>query len=86
MITKSKNNVVYVDNAQDEMAVMKEIVERKQFAMIKQRGSKKGELIDLFSASTVMAVYNALNPENKKKLESVPLVARVNMCYKLTAK
>lgn len=47
-------------------------------------GRKKGwTLLDSFSASAVCAVYNAINDENKAKLEKLPPVRIVSICFKL---
>lgn len=48
-------------------------------------GRKKGwTLLDLFSASAVCAVYKAVNEENKAKLEKLPPLRVVSICFKLT--
>lgn len=84
MITRSANNVVYVDNAMDEMEVLEQIVEQKQYATIKRHGERRGQLIDLFSAQVVMKVWNFIKEDEVKrqKFLSLPLYSRVKLSYK----
>jgi hypothetical protein len=59
---------------------MRQIVNEKQYRKI------KGHTVDLFTASHVVQVYDALNPANQKKLESLPLPMMVDLVWKLVKK
>lgn len=59
---------------------MREIVKEKQYRKI------KGHTVDLFTASHVVQVYDALGPANQKKLESLPLPKMVDLVWKLVKK
>lgn len=39
--------------------------------------------LDAWTASAVCAVYDALNETNKEKLEKLPFMAAINVCWKL---
>jgi len=39
-------------------------------------------VFDMFTASAVNTVYNALNAENKAKLDSMPIMKAVGVCWK----
>lgn len=86
MIRKGPNNVVYVDSPQEEMDVIKQIVENQQFATIKQRGAKKGVVVDLFTASIITSIFAKLTEKNKEKLAAMPLGAKIDVCYKILKK
>lgn len=45
-----------------------------------------GCMIDLFSASAVIAVYDALNPQNKMKYRGMPAPAMADIAFRLTKK
>jgi hypothetical protein len=45
-----------------------------------------GVYVDLFTASCVTQVYDAVNDENKKRLESLPVRKLVTVVYKLLNK
>lgn len=52
----------------------------------KQYAKIDGTMVDLFTASLVVQVYDALNPENQQKLMAFP-AARVSMvCFQITKK
>lgn len=47
-------------------------------------GKKKGWFyLDLFSASAVTAVYDALNEENRQRFAGLPLVTAVKVAFQL---
>ena len=60
-------------NGADRIAAIRAIVDQKQYAKI------DGCMIDLFSASAVVKVYDALNDANKAKYASLtaPRMAQV---------
>jgi hypothetical protein len=62
--TRTRKHGTKVTKATTGEAIVKacrDIVERKQYAKI------SGLMMDLFSASTIVAVYDALKPENRVK-------------------
>lgn len=40
-------------------------------------------MVDSFSASAIIAVYDKLNEANRAKLESLPVVKAASVCFKL---
>lgn len=81
MIRKGPNNVVYVDSPQDEVEAIRQVAEKRQFATVKTSGKKKGVLVDLWSASMFMNVYDNLSEENRQKLAAMPLDRKIGVCY-----
>lgn len=57
---------------------MKNIVENKSAARV------NGLLVDMFSASVYVAIYEALNEKNKAHLEAMPLQEALLLTFKLT--
>ena len=55
--------------AEDNVAVLKDIVKRKQNKDIKFKDGKMK--VDLFTASAITQVYDAVNASNKKKMEDM---------------
>lgn len=51
-----------------------------------QNAKVEGVRVDLFSASAVVQVYDALGPENREKFSSFPVVKMVDMAFKLINK
>lgn len=50
-------------------------------------GSKKGwMLVDSFTASAVLQVFNAIGPENQEKMKKLPLLKMVDISWKLVKK
>ncbi len=64
-------------NADDRIAAIRRVVERKQYAKI------DGVMIDLFTASIICQVYDALNPVNKQKFASMPARKMADIAFKL---
>lgn len=48
--------------------------------------SVDGTLLDLFSASAMVRIYDALSPANQAKLVSMPMLVAHDMVFKLMAK
>ena len=67
-------------NAAERIAAFRDIVTNKQYAKI------DGTMIDLFTASLVVQVYDALNDENKQKLMTFPAARVSAICYQITKK
>lgn len=46
-------------------------------------GNKRGwVMVDLFTASAMLTVYNALNPEHQNKFDSIPFQKLVDFTWK----
>ena len=59
---------------------LKQIVEEGQCACI------GGQMIDLFSASAIVTVLDALSPKNRTKLLTYPLVDMATLSFKVLKK
>ena len=55
----------------------REIVRRKQYAKVNE------VMVDLFSASAIVKVYDNLNPNNQAKLVSRPVAGVSDIAFKL---
>ncbi len=64
-------------NPADRIAAIRRVVAEKQYAKI------DGVMMDLFSASYITQVYDALNPENKIKFASFPAARMAGIAFKL---
>lgn len=62
--------------AKTRMEQFQKIVDEKQF------GKVDGVRVDLYSASAVVKVHDALNPEIKKKFEALPVAKMVSFAFK----
>jgi len=65
-------------NAKDRIAATRQVVEKKQYAKI------DGCMADLFSASLVCKVYDALNDTNKAKFAAFKWPVMAQIALKLT--
>ena len=54
-----------------------QVVTDKQYAKI------DGIMVDLFSASTIMAVYNAINETNQAKFRNMPVARMASVAFKV---
>ena len=63
--------------AENNMEVIKSIVKSKGAKDLKMKDGKM--LVDLFSASAIMNVYNKVNPNNKKKMEKLANGTRADL-------
>lgn len=61
------------------ITALRDIVERKQYAKI------NGAMVDLYTASAIVKVYDALNDANKAKLAAQPLPKMATIAFKLIA-
>ena len=59
------------------IAQCREIVERGQYAKVNE------VMVDLFSASAIVQVYDAINPANREKMVSFPVAAVADVVFKL---
>mgnify|MGYP006921280219 CR=1 FL=1 len=57
----------------------------KDVVLHRQHQIYEGQVIDLFGASIIVNVYNALNETNKKRLESMHFIPAYRTCIKLYA-
>jgi hypothetical protein len=62
---------------QDKLGRLRAIVDRKQCNVI------EGELVDLFSASVMVKVHDALNEENRARFMSLPICKMAKVAFKL---
>ena len=63
--------------AENNMKVIKSIIKSKGAKDLKMKDGKM--LVDLFSASAIMNVYNKVNPNNKKKMEKLANGTRADL-------
>lgn len=61
----------------DRITAVREIVTNKQYAKI------DGTLVDLFSASYIVAVYDALSPENQAKYANMSVRRMADIAFKV---
>ena len=66
-----------LNEAKSIIPQLEKIVQDKQHAKI------KGKIVDLFTASMIMKIYNAVNDSNKKRMDNLPLEKLVNLAYKM---
>ena len=55
---------------ENNLKILQNIVKKKQNAKIKFKDNKRAT-VDLFTASAIMKVYDAVKPDNKKKMEKL---------------
>tara|TARA_B100001113_G_C20744402_1_gene463767 strand:- start:240 stop:617 length:378 start_codon:yes stop_codon:yes gene_type:complete len=55
---------------ENNLKMLQNIVKKKQNAKVKFKDNKRAT-VDLFTASAIMKVYDAVKPDNKKKLEKL---------------
>ena len=63
--------------AENNIDVIKSIIKSKGAKNLKMKDGKM--LVDLFSASAIMNVYNKVNPNNKKKMEKLANGTRADL-------
>ena len=61
----------------DKMMKLKQIVENCQYAQV------EGQRVDLYSASAICKVYDALSEENRSKYESLSVWRMADIAFKL---
>ena len=56
--------------------------------IVKSKGAKKvgGVMVDMFTASAIVKVYDAINDTNKAKMDKMTVPAMANVAYKLISK
>jgi hypothetical protein len=60
-----------------KLAALRDIVAEKAYAKI------DGMMVDLFSASVIVKVHDALTPENQAKFLGLPIQKMATIAYKL---
>ena len=63
--------------------VARRIVKNQQFEKVKDPVSGKRMALDMFSASAIVKVYDALSDKNKEKMIKQPLSKMVDIVFKL---
>ena len=63
--------------------VARRIVKNQQFEKVKDPVSGKRMALDMFSASAITKVYDALSDQNKEKMVKQPLPKMVDIVFKL---
>lgn len=69
-VTLSKHGVEIID-------ACREILTSKQYAKI------NGHMVDAFSASAIVKVYDAISAANKAKFEALPVARMASIAFKL---
>jgi|TARA_X000000950_G_C13439116_1_gene467243 hypothetical protein len=64
--------------------IARRIVKNQQFEKVKDPVSGKRMALDMFSASAIVKVYDALSDGNKAKMIKQPLPKMVDIVFKLT--
>ena len=55
----------------------------RQIVADKQAGKVDGVMVDLFSASAILSVLDAINEANKEKLLSLPVESMADIAFKM---
>ena len=66
----SKSPKELFDLAENNLKILQNIVKKQQNAKMKFKDNKRAT-VDLFTASAIMKVYDAVKPDNKKKMEKL---------------
>tara|TARA_B100000676_G_C17870855_1_gene728548 strand:- start:488 stop:763 length:276 start_codon:yes stop_codon:yes gene_type:complete len=77
---------VIAEEAGDEpeiIQIARRIVKNQQFEKVKDPVSGKRMALDMFSASAIVKVYDALSDSNKAKMVKQPLPKMVDIVFKL---
>jgi hypothetical protein len=70
----------------ERMAFFRKIVAEKQcqsIHWINRNGKRQSKQVDLFTASVVCQIYDALNDDNKAIFCSLEPISMINLAYKL---
>ena len=70
-------------NEPELIQIARRIVKNKQFEKVKDPVSGKRMALDMFSASAIVSVYDALNDTQKANLVKYPLPKIVDVVFKL---
>ena len=72
--------VTQTKSGKERISALRRIVSRGQYAKI------DGVMVDTYSASSILAIYNALSPASKAKMESFSIGKMADVSFKLLAK
>ena len=72
--------VIQTKSGKERISALRRVVSRGQYAKI------DGVMVDTYSASAILSIYNALSPANKAKMESFPVSRMADVSFKLLAK
>lgn len=75
---------IFVGKPEEEIAILRQIVECKQCAIIKTPSNQRGLLMDVWTASLIIKVHDALSKKNQKALSEMPLAKKINVCIALS--
>lgn len=78
-VRKNGTKVYKTETNQDKIDALRSIVTEGQYAVI------NGQMIDLFSASAIIAVYDALNETNKARYSGYAVPVMASIAFKLAA-
>lgn len=78
--TETLNSSQFDDPGTARIDACRRIVERCQYGKI------DGVMVDLFTASCIVKVYDALNPGNQKKMRSLPICGMADISLRLLSK
>jgi len=70
-------------NEPEIIQIARRIVKNQQFEKVKDPISGKRMALDMFSASAITKVYDALSDKNKEKMIKQPLPKMVDIVFKL---
>lgn len=70
-------------NDPEIIQIARRIVKNQQFEKIKDPVSGKRMALDMFSASAIVKVYDALSDGNKEKMVKQPLPKMIDIVFKL---
>lgn len=75
--TKVTNTMTATNPGLVRINAIRDVVERKQYAKI------DGVMVDGFSASAIIQVYDAINDENKEKFRNLSVGKMAEIAFKL---
>ena len=75
--------VLSEDSEPEIIQIARRIVKNQQFEKVKDPISGKKMALDMFSASAITKVYDALSDKNKEKMVKQPLPKMVDIVFKL---
>lgn len=75
-------------NQSEDIAEAKESTIDKIRKIVDQKQAMKinGTMVDMFTASAIMKIYNAVNDSNKSKMENMDVVKLANVAMKYLSK
>lgn len=77
IVRQHGTEVTTPETGEERVAAIRRIVEQKQYAKV------DGCMVDLFSASAIIAVYDKLSPENQAKYRSKTAPVMASIAYKM---